>query len=217
MEAVNPTQALPCWSVAMEESTTLFRGGATEPSRKDRKDRRLKNDAYRVYLAILRTNAGIPFFRISQGIEEDRDGPGNTGVPGIGRDGNAKASSRTAPPSAAGFERSHGLLLAKPHSARLIPSGRSEAQDFAGNCSIANQAEPPQGRKIAVVNPGRAPSAAMEIDFCAKPQNPGPQKEAHRAAAAWNQARQVSAAMLRMISNRLVRLLVGFHVALVII
>jgi hypothetical protein len=50
--------------------------------------------------------------------------------------------------------RSHGLLIAIPYRARLIPSGRREAHDFARNTSVPNQAEPLDGREIVEVDLG---------------------------------------------------------------
>jgi hypothetical protein len=50
--------------------------------------------------------------------------------------------------------RSHGLLIAIPYRARLIPSGRREAHDFARNTSVPNQTEPLDGREIIEVDLG---------------------------------------------------------------
>ena len=51
--------------------------------------------------------------------------------------------------------RSQGLRLTKPNSTRLIGPGPREAQDFSGNCGIAYQREPSDGREIFEADRGR--------------------------------------------------------------
>ena len=51
--------------------------------------------------------------------------------------------------------RSHGLLIAKPDSARLIWPGPREAQDVARNRGMTYKAEPLDGREIVEADRGR--------------------------------------------------------------